>query len=151
MSARFGALLLAAVLVLYIVLVGQRAWLLLVSGAPLGIAIGVVLIVFPLLAAWALARELWFGFRAEQIAKRLESEDDLPDEAIAVRPSGRPLREDAAGLFPAYREAVEADPENWRGWFRLALAYDGAGDRKRARAAVRAAIRLEAAERRAAR
>lgn len=148
MSARLGAALLAAVLLGYIVLVGQRAWLLLVSGNPIGITMGVALVVLPLVAAWALGRELWFGWRAEQLARRLEAEDAVPGEEIAVRPSGRPLREEAEALFPSYRSAVEADPESWRAWFRLALAYDGAGDRRRARAAVRTAIRLEGAQRR---
>ena len=34
------------------------------------------------------------------------------------------------------------DPANWRVWYRLALAYDAAGDRTRARAAVRHALTL---------
>jgi Flp pilus assembly protein TadD len=48
-------------------------------------------------------------------------------------------------LFPSYRAAVDADPENWRTWFRLALAYDASGDRRRARWATRTAIRLSRA------
>jgi Flp pilus assembly protein TadD len=40
------------------------------------------------------------------------------------------------------REEAEADPGNWRVWYRLALAYDAAGDRTRARSAVRHAISL---------
>jgi Flp pilus assembly protein TadD len=35
---------------------------------------------------------------------------------------------------------VERAPDDWRGWFRLAQAYDLAGDRKRAREALRTAI-----------
>ena len=65
-----------------------------------------------------------------------------------MRPSGRVLREDADAVFPAYRADVEAHPDDWRAWYRLGLAYDAAGDRRRARAAVRQAIRLETAERR---
>jgi len=37
---------------------------------------------------------------------------------------------------------VEAAPEDWRGWYRLGHAYDLAGDRKRARSAMRQAIEL---------
>ena len=33
--------------------------------------------------------------------------------------------------------------EDWRAWFRLALAYDAAGDRKRARRAMRDAVALD--------
>ncbi|MFE5410388.1 hypothetical protein [Microbacterium sp. NPDC056569] len=147
MSARIGVAVMAALLALYIVLVGQRAWLLLVSGDPVGIAMGAALVVLPVIAAWALGRELWFGVRAQQLGRRLEAEDALPQEEVAVRPSGRVLREDGEAVFPAYRADVEAHPDDWRAWYRLGLAYDAAGDRRRAREAVRAAIRLEKTDR----
>ncbi|MCR2813399.1 hypothetical protein [Microbacterium sp. zg.Y1084] len=146
MSARIGVAVMAVMLALYIVLVAQRGWLLLVSGEPIGVAMGVALFVLPVLAAWGLGRELWFGWRAQQVGRRLEAEGALPTESVAVRPSGRPLREEADALFPAYRSAVEAAPDDWRAWYRLGLAYDAAGDRRRARAAVRRAIALERAE-----
>ncbi|MEV4687896.1 hypothetical protein [Microbacterium sp. LWH3-1.2] len=147
MSARIGVAVMAVLLALYIALVGQRAWLLLVSGDPVGIAMGAALVVIPLIAAWALGRELWFGVRAQQVGKRLEAEGALPQEQVAVRPSGRVMREDGDAVFPAYRADVEAHPDDWRAWYRLGLAYDAAGDRRRAREAVRAAIRLEKTDR----
>lgn len=148
MNARIGAVVMAVALLLYIVLVGQRAYVLLTSGDGVAIAMGVALVVLPLLAVWGVGRELWFGWRAEQLGRRLESEGALPAEALDVRPSGRPVRDQADALFPAYRAAAEARPDDWRAWYRLGLAYDGAGDRRRAREAVRRAIRLEAAQRR---
>ncbi|GAA3206563.1 hypothetical protein [Microbacterium terregens] len=148
MSARIGVAVMAVLLALYIVLVAQRAWLLLVSGEPIGIAMGAALVVLPVIAAWALGRELWFGIRAEQLARRLEAEGGLPDDQVGVRPSGRVLREDGDLVFPAYRAQVEAHPDDWRAWYRLGLAYDAAGDRRRARAAVRRAIQLETGARR---
>lgn len=150
MSARIGVAVMAVLLALYIALVGQRAWLLLTSGEPVAIAIGAALVVLPVLATWALGRELWFGVRAAQLGRRLEAEGALPTEEVAVRPSGRVLREDADAVFPAHRAEVEADPDDWRAWYQLGLAYDAAGDRRRAREAVRRAIRLESGERRAA-
>lgn len=149
MSARVGVAVMAVLLGLYIVLVGQRAWLLLFSGDGVGILMGVALVVLPLLALWALGRELWFGVRAESLGKRLEAEGALPSEEVAVRPSGRVERSEADLLFPAYRADAEAHPDDWRSWYRLGLAYDAAGDRRRAREAVRRAIRLEGADRRA--
>lgn len=148
MSARIGVAVMAALLALYIVLAGQRAVLLLSSEDPVGIAMGVALIVLPAIAAWALWRELSFGAGAARLGRRLEDEGTLPGEELAVRPSGRPDRADADALFPAYRAAVEAAPEDWRAWFRLGLAYDGSGDRRRARQAVRTAISIERADRR---
>lgn len=147
MSTRIGVAVMATMLALYIALVAQRGWLLLTSGEPVGIAMGAALFALPLIAAWALGRELWFGLRAEQVGRRLESEGGIPTESVAVRPSGRPMRADADALFPAYRAAVEAAPEDWRAWYRLGLAYDGAGDRRRARGAVRRAIALERSDR----
>ncbi|GAA5203762.1 tetratricopeptide repeat protein [Microbacterium jejuense] len=147
MSARIGVAVVAVLLALYIVLVGQRAWLLLLSGDPIGVAMGVALVVLPLIATWALGRELWFGVRAEQLGRRLQAEGGLPDETVSVRPSGRVMREDADAVFPAYRADAEAHPDDWRAWYRLGVAYDAAGDRRRAREAVRTAIRMEKSDR----
>lgn len=147
MSTRIGVAVMAVMLALYIGLVAQRGVLLLQSGEPIGIAMGVALFALPVIAAWALGRELWFGVRAQQVGRRLEAEGAVPTEDIALRPSGRPQREGADALFPAYRAAVEAAPEDWRAWYRLGLAYDGAGDRRRARGAIRRAIALERTDR----
>ncbi|MCT9001859.1 tetratricopeptide repeat protein [Microbacterium memoriense] len=143
MSARIGVAVMAVLLALYVVLVGQRAWLLLTSEEPVGIVMGIALVVLPLVAVWAIWREIRFGMRASALAARLETEGGLPAEELDVRPSGRPEREQADELFPAYRADVEAHPDDWRAWFRLGLAYDGAGDRRRARQAIRTAITLE--------
>jgi cytochrome c-type biogenesis protein CcmH/NrfG len=145
MSTRIGVAVMAVLLALYIVLVAQRGWLLLTSGDPVAVAMGCALVLLPVLGAWALWRELRFGMRAQALARRLEADGELPSEQIDVRASGRPIRDQADALFPAYRDAVQANPDDWRGWFRLALAYDGAGDRTRARQAARKAIALERA------
>jgi len=147
MSARIGVAVMAMLLVLYIALVGQRAWLLVTSGDTVGVLMGVALMVLPLVALWGLGRELWFGVRADQLGRRLEAEGGLPDEVVALRPSGRIVREDADALFGAYRDAAEQHPDDWASWYRLGLVYDAAGDRRRAREAVRTAIRLESASR----
>lgn len=149
MSARVGVAIMAALLALYIALVAQRAWLLMISGDPIGVAMGVALIVLPVVAAWGLGRELWFGLRAASLGRRLEREGAVPDDNVATRPSGRVVRADADAAFPRYREAVQQRPDDWRAWYLLGVAYDAAGDRRRAREAVRRAIRLEGAERRA--
>jgi cytochrome c-type biogenesis protein CcmH/NrfG len=147
MKTRVSVALIAAVLVLYIVVIAQRAWLLLTSGRAVAIAMGAALIVIPLVAAWAVGREIWFGVRAERVGKRLESEGGLPDDDVAVHPSGRVVRGDADTVFPRYRADVQEHPDDWRAWYRLGLAYDAAGDRRRARSAVRQSLRLEAGDR----
>jgi hypothetical protein len=66
----------------------------------------------------------------------------LPEDNLPRTPAGRIIREAADLEFEKYRLEAQAAPEDWRSWFRLSCAYDAAGDRKRARAAMRDAVRL---------
>ncbi|MDY7527163.1 MULTISPECIES: tetratricopeptide repeat protein [Cryobacterium] len=145
MKGRIGAGMMAILLAFYLVLVGWRAVLFLQSGAPVGIAIGVALLVLPLIGIWALVLEVTFGSRSARLVRLLEASGELPVETLPIRASGRPVRDAADADFPQYRDAVDAAPEDWKAWFRLGLAYDAAGDRKRARGAIRTAITLERA------
>ena len=72
---------------------------------------------------------------------------DLDVSALPRTPAGRVQRDAADALFRSVRGEVEADPDNWRGWYRLARAYDYAGDRTRARETMRTAVALEAESR----
>ena len=145
MGMRVGAVVMAVLLGLYLAFAIYYAFVLFGTGVPVAVAIGVALLVLPLLGAGFIVAEILFGIRAERLARRLESEGGLPSEQVPVTASGRIDRETADELFPVYRDAVESDPDDWRAWFRLALAYDAAGDRRRARWATRRAIRLERA------
>lgn len=151
MRNRLAAILMAVLLLVYLVLVTQRAIMLVLTGEPVGIAMGVALIVLPFIAAWAIGRELLFGARTERLVRQLDAEGALPVEDLPTRASGRPLRDAADEEFPRYRAEVEAEPESWRAWFRLGLAYDASGDRRRAREALRQAIRLERSQAKAGR
>ena len=146
MTTRAGAILMAVLLALYIALVGWRAVQFIQTGEPAAVGIGIALLVLPVVAAWALWREIAFGVRSQALMRRLEAEGGL-DLDLPVTPSGRPERAGADAAFPTFREAAEAEPDSWRAWLRLGLAYDAAGDRRRARSAVRRAITLERAER----
>jgi tetratricopeptide (TPR) repeat protein len=141
-KGRTAALVMALLLLLYVVLVGQRAVLFVSTGEPVAIALGVALLVLPLLGLFALVVELRFGLRTQEIVRQLAAEGELPVDDLPRRASGRYEREAADAAFPAYREAVEAAPDDWRAWFRLGLAYDACGDRRRARQALRWAIGL---------
>jgi hypothetical protein len=141
-TARIGVAVMAVLLALYFVLVGQRAVVLLGSGVGIGIAMGLALLVLPLVGVWAISRELLFGFRTQQLVGILDAEGGLPVDDLPKLASGRPVRAAADEQFPQYRAEVDADPESWRAWFRLGLAYDASGDRRRARQAIRTAITL---------
>lgn len=142
MKGRAAALVMALLLLLYVVLVGQRAVLFVATGEPVAIALGVALLVLPLLGLFALVVELRFGLRTQEIVRQLAAEGELPVDDLPRRASGRYEREAADAAFPAYKDAVEAAPDDWRSWFRLGLAYDACGDRRRARQALRWAITL---------
>lgn len=140
MKGRIAVVVMAVLLGLYLVLVGQRAVMFVLTGEPIAIVIGIALVLLPIVGAWALARELLFGFAAERLGRRLEAEGGLPTEEFPARPSGRLDRDAVDAAFPAFRSAVEDAPDDWRTWYRLGLAYEGAGDRRRARSAIREAI-----------
>jgi cytochrome c-type biogenesis protein CcmH/NrfG len=145
MSGRISVAIMSALLLLYLVVVTQLAFRLLAVDDGIAKALGVALIVLPLLGAWALGAELLFGFRSQRLIGLLRSTGSLPADALPKRASGRPERAAADAEFPKYQAAVEADPGSWQGWFRLGLAYDACGDRRRARRSIGHAIRLERA------
>ena len=140
--ARLGVLLITALLVFWLAVAFQRSFLLLGDPAPVAKAIGAAYLLLPCIGAWALARELLFGAQTQRMARQLEGEGGLPVDDLPRTPSGRIVRSAADSAFPAYQAEVEADPDNWRSWFRLSCAYDAAGDRKRARKAMRDAVKL---------
>lgn len=142
MKGRIAALVMCALLVLYLVLVGERAVQLILTGVPVAVVMGVALFVLPILGVVALLLEIRFGVLTERMVGQLAAEGGLPVDDVPRRPSGRYEREAADAAFPAYAAAVEAAPDDWRAWFRLGLAYDACGDRRRARGAIRRSFSL---------
>ncbi|ASR35343.1 hypothetical protein BAY61_10440 [Prauserella marina] len=148
MRARNVAILLTAAVAVYLVLLGGRGVALMRTGEPMAVVFGVAVFVLPLLGVWMLVTTWRSGTRIQQLARRLEAEEGLPDvSGLPRRPSGRVDRAAADAWFDERKAELEADPGDWRGWYRLAYAYDIAGDRSRARATMRKAVELEAADR----
>ena len=109
MRVRVAVAIMTVLLLLYVLLAGQRALVLLTSAEPVAIAMGVALLVLPLLALWAIGRELWFGVRAQQLGDRLDAEGGLPDDDLPVRPSGRIERDDWVRQAEALAKGGEAE------------------------------------------
>jgi hypothetical protein len=147
--ARVVVALLVAALVVYFVLLGERAFYLLGTGTVVGVGLGVGVLILPLIGILLVVLELRFGMASARLSRQLESEG-IPAEGADLprRPSGRPERAAADAHFETVKARVEADRGDWRGWFALGEAYELAGDRKRARSAVRTAIEVEAQSRR---
>jgi hypothetical protein len=112
-----------------------------VDGALLGV--GVLLLAG--LGALLVVGEVRFGLASQRLGERLAQEGGLPSlpDDVETLPSGRITKETADLLFEGRKAEVEAAPQDWRAWFRLADAYGLARDTPRGRKAMRTAIRLE--------
>lgn len=133
---------------LYFVLLGQVGVALVQTGKPVAVGMGIGVLILPFIGAWAMIATLRAGFAHQRLA-RLAAEQgrELDISDLRRAPSGRINREDADALFATVRAEVEQDRDDWVSWYRLARAYDYAGDRGRARETMRAAVRLEQANR----
>ncbi len=134
---------LVAVLLVYFVLLTSRSIDMLRTGSAAGILLGIGVLLLPIIGVILVGYELRFGVQTQRLARRLADDGLLPDDsALPRRASGRVERDAADAHFEVIRAEVEAAPDDWRGWYRLAHAYDLAADRKRARSAMRRAIDL---------
>jgi hypothetical protein len=148
MKPRLVVGLLSAALIVYFVLIGGKAVTLFREGTVTGIGLGVAALLMPLIGAVLLFFELRFGWHTQQLGHQLAAEGGLPAQPnLPTRPSGRIDKAAALPHFEAMKAQAEQDPGNWRPWFRLADAYDLAGDRRRAREAMRKAIELSQTKR----
>ena len=132
-------------MLVYFVLLGRMAIAMIASGRAAAVGLGAALLIMPVIGLWAMVATLRAGFAHQKLA-RLIAEDDmeLDTSALPRRPSGRFLRDAADELFATVRTEVEDDPDDWRRWYRLARAYDYAGDRRRAREAMKTAVHMQA-------
>ena len=142
MRTRLTIGLLLAVLAFYLVTIGWRRVVAISTGEPAAVALGLSLLVVPGVGAWAIWRELSFGASTQRLAAELQATGRWPTEELPARPSGRPDRAAADAVFEQRRVEVATAPDDWAAWFRLGLAYDDAGDRRRAREALQRAIAL---------
>ncbi|MEO7350003.1 MAG: hypothetical protein ABIW32_09140 [Terrimesophilobacter sp.] len=140
--SRISAAIMALLLVIYLVLVAQLAVRFLVVDEPISKAMGIALFVLPLVGFWALVVEWVFGVRSERLGRQLTADGLAPMTELPHLPSGRIERAAADEVFPQFQAEVEAAPHSWQAWYRLGLAYDACGDRRRARGAIRRAIAL---------
>lgn len=142
MKAQFWAGLLTAALIGYFILMTGQAIAFITAGEPVSIVLGLAILVLPLIGVWVVVREWQFGMAVQRLAAYLDERQELPADDLPKRPSGRPERAAADERFLERAAEVEAAPQDPGAWFRLAVAYDNAGDRKRARKSMRTAVQL---------
>ena len=108
-----------------------------------GLGVGIILLT--VVGAWATWAILRNGFELQRISAAAAAEG-IEISGLDHRPSGRLEHDAADALFDEVSAEYQADPENWRTNYRLARAYDHAGDRLRAREVMRTAMDLRSAE-----
>ena len=133
-------------MLVYLALLGRAAILMVSSGRAAAVVLGAALLILPGIGLWAMIATLRAGFAHQKLA-RLAAEDgmELDVSALSRRPSGRIERDAADALFDTVRAELDPDPDDWHRWYRLARAYDYAGDRGRAREAMKKAVELHRA------
>jgi len=129
-------------LAFYLGLVTQRAVLLLNSNALIARAMGVLLLVLPVIGVWYIVKEWRLGTTVQRMASGLEAQGRLPAFAGEASSSGRLPDAAAAEAVEFASREVELAPEDWVAWFHVAWAYDAAGDRSQARKCLRYAADL---------
>lgn len=132
-------------LFVYFVMLGRAALVFITSGRPAAIGLGAAVLILPVIGIWVMVATLKAGLAHQRLARMARDEGmDLDVSELPRMPSGRIKRDAADALFDTVREELESDPDNWRRWYRLARAYDYAGDRSRAREAMKKAVQMEA-------
>lgn len=132
-------------LVVYFLLLGRIAMAFIGTGEAAAIGLGLALMAFPMIGLWAMVSTLRSGLAHQRLARIVHDEGmELDVSSLPRMPSGRIKRDAADELFVTVRRELENDPDNWRRWYRLARAYDYAGDRRRARETMRKAVEMEA-------
>ena len=132
--------LMLALTLFYVFTLFSRGLILLSEPNPLAVAMGIGIIVFPLFALWALYAEIRFGLSSQKLQKRVVSMN-IPGLDLDLRASGRATKESAEAELLRVQGLAEGS-KDFTVWFLLGEAYDAAGDRKRARSAMRKAIEL---------
>ncbi len=149
MAGKLGAAFTVLVMVLVSGAMLTTALSLLATGDLVQIGVGVGVLLLVVVGCVLVAGEVKLGADSARLARRLEAEGGLPYDPPDVTrlPSGRLEKADADRVFAERKVAVEADPDDWRAWWRLAAAYGDARDSRRGRRALRRAVSLERAAR----
>jgi hypothetical protein len=128
-----------AIVALYLLV---RAVDLLRTGTGRGALLGLGVVLLVAVGGLLVAGEVRLAAASQRLGRRLYDEGFVEEDLPVLR-SGRVEREAADALFERRKAEVEASPEDWRAWFRLASAYDMARDPQRGRRAMRRAVALE--------
>lgn len=118
------------------------------AGSLVGAAFALAIAALVLVSVILIIREIGFGRQMAAMAAVLEAEAGLLPDDLPRAPSGRIEQAAADARFHEVEAELAIAPDSWRSWYRVAVAYDDARDRRRARSAMRRAAELFRVERR---
>ena len=142
MIARVTYFVVSAALLLGFLVIVVTGGQLIATGSPAAVGIGICAEVLVALGCWFLWKTFRFGRRSAQLARQLEAEGGLPVDELQRSAAGRIDKTSADQVFARRKAEAEAAPDDWRSWFRLAVAYADASDTPRARKTMQHAIKL---------
>lgn len=132
---------LVVALCVYFVLLGWRGFGLIATGEVPAILLGVGVIILPVIGVWLVYATLRAGLEHQKLARIMKDEGrELDISELPRRASGRIERDAADELFAQVKAEWEANPSDWHNTYRIARAYDYAGDRSRAREMMKRAV-----------
>lgn len=149
MMGKLGAAFTVAVMAMVSSAMAVTGVSLLTSGELVQVGVGIGVLLLVVVGIVLVIGEVRLGAASARLARQLEAEDGLPYDPPEVTrtASGRLDKDDADRVFEQRKAQVEADPQEWRHWWRLAAAYGDARDPRRGRRAMRKAVSLERASR----
>lgn len=145
MAGKIGAAFTVLVMLLVSGAMVTTALSLLATGELVQVGVGIGVLLLVVVGVALVAGEVRLGAASARLARQLEDEGALPYDppGITRLASGRLEKADADAVFAQRQAEVEAAPEDWRAWWRLAAAYGEARDPRRGRRAMRTAVSLE--------
>lgn len=137
---------LSVALLAYALLIVRWAIEIIRVGGATNLGLGLAMLVIPLFGLWLLWNILRHGLAHQKLAAMArEAGRDVDVAGLPTMPSGRIQRDAADQLFAEVKAEFETDPDSWLSAYRLARAYDYAGDRSRAREWMTRAVKMERA------
>lgn len=144
MKTKIAVGLLAIAILAYLGIASERAYRFFVSGSLVGQVIAIAILMVSAIGGYLLYREIKFGFQVQKLLALAAAEGIELDANLPLAPSGKPDRDAADAEFARLQETLPLGPQSWQDWLRVSVAYDNSRDSKRARAAMRTAIKLAA-------
>lgn len=134
---------------------GWIAWGFAQAGGGIGWGLAAATVILLVLTLWVTWREVLFGLAAARLTARMREEEQQGEQhdeqpgLVQAGPADTPVAEAADAAAPEHARArfdqlrtrIDAGDDDWRTWYRLAVAYDALRDRRHAREAMRTAIR----------